>query len=169
MRILEHCFDYRNCSYVLAFDDHVVRKIPLSRGYCPTCEVAGVRNATVIYCPAQGCNKLHLTREFIRNYKCHYCEKPLAELYQRRIMQLKMERSLSLKLNWEAHLSPREAEIVGLFAKGLCNKEVAVALNISVNTTRQYRATIMAKLNAHSLLEIGQYAMHRILMSKFVE
>jgi len=162
---LECCFFPQHCLYQLSLDDYVLRSVPLSSGHCPACEKQGVRRATVIFCPALGCRKVQLTRDFINSkYTCIHCRRSLLELCQRRQIQIEMERTLSPKLNYSAHLSPRESEIAEMLAKGLSNKEVAVALTISVNTARAYRATIMAKLNAHSLLEIGHYSIHRSIL-----
>lgn len=55
-------------------------------------------------------------------------------------------------------LTPREREIVQLLAEGKSNKEVAVALGISVKTAEAHRANIMRKLNLHSLSDLVHYA-----------
>jgi DNA-binding NarL/FixJ family response regulator len=62
-------------------------------------------------------------------------------------------------------LSPREREIVQLLAEGKSNKEVATALNISVNTVETHRANIMLKLDLHSISDLVHYA----IRNKIVE
>lgn len=51
-------------------------------------------------------------------------------------------------------LSPREAEVAALLAKGMINKEIADRLNISTTTVISHRKNIMDKLNAKSLADI---------------
>jgi DNA-binding NarL/FixJ family response regulator len=58
----------------------------------------------------------------------------------------------------DSPLSPREREIVQLLAEGKSNKEVALALDISVKTAETHRSHIMAKLNLHSIGELVRYA-----------
>jgi DNA-binding NarL/FixJ family response regulator len=55
-------------------------------------------------------------------------------------------------------LSAREREVVQLLAEGRCNKEVASALGISVHTAESHRASIMRKLDLHSITELVHYA-----------
>jgi DNA-binding NarL/FixJ family response regulator len=57
-----------------------------------------------------------------------------------------------------SRLTPREREIVQLLAEGKSNKEIAVALNISVKTAETHRANIMNKLGLHSVTELVRYA-----------
>jgi DNA-binding NarL/FixJ family response regulator len=62
-------------------------------------------------------------------------------------------------------LSPREREIVQLLAEGKSNKEVAVALHISVKTAETHRTNLMRKLDLHSISELVRYA----IRNKMVE
>lgn len=55
-------------------------------------------------------------------------------------------------------LSPREAEVLVLLAKGLINKEIADTLNIGLTTVITHRKNIMEKLKARSLAEVIIYA-----------
>ncbi|MGH7897574.1 MAG: LuxR C-terminal-related transcriptional regulator, partial [Candidatus Binatia bacterium] len=55
-------------------------------------------------------------------------------------------------------LSAREREIVQLLAEGKSNKEVAVALHISVKTAETHRTNVMRKLDLHSISELVRYA-----------
>jgi DNA-binding NarL/FixJ family response regulator len=61
-------------------------------------------------------------------------------------------------------LTPREREVLPLLAEGKSNKEVAVALNISVNTVETHRAKIMSKLDLHSISELVRYAIRNRLI-----
>jgi DNA-binding NarL/FixJ family response regulator len=54
--------------------------------------------------------------------------------------------------------TPREREIIQMLAEGKSNKEVAVALGISVKTAETHRAATMRKLGLHSVSELVRYA-----------
>ena len=51
-------------------------------------------------------------------------------------------------------LTHRELEILGLLAKGMSNKAVAVQLNLSIHTVRAHRTNLMKKLDAHNTAEL---------------
>lgn len=51
-------------------------------------------------------------------------------------------------------LTHRELEILGLLAKGMSNKTVAVQLNLSIHTVRAHRTNLMKKLDAHNTAEL---------------
>jgi DNA-binding NarL/FixJ family response regulator len=55
-------------------------------------------------------------------------------------------------------LTAREREIVQMLAEGNTNKEVAVALGVSVKTVDAHRANLMHKLNLHSVTDLVRYA-----------
>jgi DNA-binding NarL/FixJ family response regulator len=55
-------------------------------------------------------------------------------------------------------LTGREREVVQLLAEGRSNKEVGVALNISVKTAETHRANIMHKIDSHSVADLVRYA-----------
>jgi DNA-binding NarL/FixJ family response regulator len=55
-------------------------------------------------------------------------------------------------------LSAREREIVQLLAEGNSNKDIARALQISVNTAETHRSNIMRKMEFASLPELVRYA-----------
>lgn len=57
----------------------------------------------------------------------------------------------------EAHLSPREIEVLGLLSRGLSNKEIADQLNLSVETVRSYLKTIYDKLHVRCRTEAVLY------------
>jgi DNA-binding NarL/FixJ family response regulator len=55
-------------------------------------------------------------------------------------------------------LSAREREIVQLLAEGNSNKDIARALDISVNTAETHRSNIMRKMGFASLADLVRYA-----------
>jgi DNA-binding NarL/FixJ family response regulator len=55
-------------------------------------------------------------------------------------------------------LSNREREILQLVAEGKSNKDVALAMNISLKTVETHRTNLMAKLGLHSIGELVRYA-----------
>lgn len=55
-------------------------------------------------------------------------------------------------------LSGREREITQLIAEGLCSKEIAQSLIMSVKTVETHRSNIMRKLAVHSTAELILYA-----------
>jgi PAS domain S-box-containing protein len=55
-------------------------------------------------------------------------------------------------------LSPRERAVLELLADGKNNKEVGVALGISVRTAEVYRARMMKKIELHSLAHVVRFA-----------
>ena len=55
-------------------------------------------------------------------------------------------------------LTARERKVLELLAESHSNKQVALALGISVRTAETYRARIMNKLNLHSLVHLVRYA-----------
>jgi len=75
------------------------------------------------------------------------------------------ERSDAFNAPRTVRLSPREREIVQLLAEGKSNKEVAVALHISVKTAETHRTNLMRKLDLHSISELVRYA----IRNKMVE
>ena len=61
-------------------------------------------------------------------------------------------------------LTAREREVLRLLAGGKSNKEVASALNISVNTVETHRARLMNKLDLHSMNAVVRYALRKGLI-----
>lgn len=55
-------------------------------------------------------------------------------------------------------LSPREREILQLFAEGKSTKEIAFGLDISIKTVETHRQQIMKKLDIHTIAELTKYA-----------
>jgi DNA-binding NarL/FixJ family response regulator len=61
-------------------------------------------------------------------------------------------------------LTGREREIVQLLAEGNSSKKIAFILNISVKTVDTHRATIMRKLEVHSIVDLVHYAIRNNLV-----
>ena len=61
-------------------------------------------------------------------------------------------------------LTSREREVLRLLASGSSNKQVAAALNISINTVETHRARIMSKLALHSMNALVRYALRNGLI-----
>jgi DNA-binding NarL/FixJ family response regulator len=62
-------------------------------------------------------------------------------------------------------LTPRELEVLQLICNGLSNKEIAVKLDVSVNTVAVHRANIMNALGVHKTAELVVYALQNGLVS----
>lgn len=62
-------------------------------------------------------------------------------------------------------LTSREREILQLLAERKSNKEIALALNISVYTIETHRKNLHEKLNLHSLAELILYAVRKGIIS----
>ena len=62
-------------------------------------------------------------------------------------------------------LSEREREVLRLVAEGLCSREIAERLSISIKTVDTHRANIMEKLNIHNSAELIKYAIRNGIVS----
>lgn len=62
-------------------------------------------------------------------------------------------------------LTPREREVFQLLAVGLCNKEVARDLAISLGTAKKHRENLQRKLDCHSAAELARLAIREGLLS----
>jgi DNA-binding NarL/FixJ family response regulator len=58
-----------------------------------------------------------------------------------------------------AELSPREIQVLRMVAEGKTSKEIAVMLNLSVQTIRSYRKAMMKKLNLNNVAGLTQLAL----------
>src|SRR5262249_39166886 len=56
-------------------------------------------------------------------------------------------------------LTPRESQLVPLVAKGLKNREIALALELSESTVRIYLSALFRKLGVRDRHELAIYAM----------
>ena len=61
-------------------------------------------------------------------------------------------------------LTSREREVLQWIAEGKTNKEIAVALKLSVYTIEAHRGKIMEKLNLHSTGELVRFAVRNGLI-----
>lgn len=67
----------------------------------------------------------------------------------------------------KAVLTPREREVIQLFAEGKTSKEVAVALKLSVKTAETHRTNLMRKLDLHSVADLTLYAIRNGIVQIF--
>ncbi|MFT4538394.1 MAG: DNA-binding NarL/FixJ family response regulator [Planctomycetota bacterium] len=63
-----------------------------------------------------------------------------------------------------ASLTPREREVFQLLALGKANKEVAMALSISLGTVKKHRENLQRKLDCHSAAELARLAIREGLL-----
>jgi NarL family two-component system response regulator LiaR len=56
-------------------------------------------------------------------------------------------------------LSPRELQVLRLVAEGKTSKEIAVMLDLGLQTVRSYRKTMMKKLNVNNVANLTQLAL----------
>jgi DNA-binding NarL/FixJ family response regulator len=67
--------------------------------------------------------------------------------------------------NTPPKLSTRELEVLQLIVHGKSNKEIAIVLELSVNTVSVHRANIMQALRMHNTAELVVYAIRSGLVS----
>jgi DNA-binding NarL/FixJ family response regulator len=65
-----------------------------------------------------------------------------------------------------AQLTPREYQVLGLIVEGKASKEIAVMLNLGVETVRSYRKTLMKKLNVNNVAGLIRIALAAGIASK---
>jgi DNA-binding NarL/FixJ family response regulator len=58
----------------------------------------------------------------------------------------------------QPELSDREVQVLSLWTKGMSRKEIAHLLRINEKTVSSYRARILVKLNARTLVDLIRYA-----------
>jgi DNA-binding NarL/FixJ family response regulator len=58
-------------------------------------------------------------------------------------------------------LSPREQEVLKRVAAGLSSKEIGADLSISPRTVETHRASLMRKLDLHSVAELTRFAIEK--------
>ena len=63
-------------------------------------------------------------------------------------------------------LSPRELEVLKRVAAGMSSKEIGSALNISPRTVETHRASMMRKLDLHSVAELTRFAVEKGIIRK---
>lgn len=62
-------------------------------------------------------------------------------------------------------LTRREREVLALIGEGLTNRAIASSLGVSVKTVERHRTSLMAKLDAHSVVELIRIAFRRGYLS----
>ena len=65
-----------------------------------------------------------------------------------------------------APLTPREFQVLGLIIEGKASKEIAVILNLGVETVRSYRKTMMKKLHVNNVAGLIRVALAAGLAGK---
>jgi DNA-binding NarL/FixJ family response regulator len=65
-----------------------------------------------------------------------------------------------------AQLTPREFQVLGLIVEGKASKEIAVMLDLGVQTVRSYRKTMMKKLNVNNVASLIRVALAAGLAGK---
>jgi DNA-binding CsgD family transcriptional regulator len=155
--LLETCFmHFHGCGYQITFNDYVLGKAELSLGKCPQCPPDHPR-PTVIYCP--GCQRPTLTEAYLANKSvCDTCHVPLSKECEQRRIWLSDLAIVDKVRQSTMPLQPLEKRILKMMVEGLSNKEMADALGIKLRTVETFRARIMQKLNAHSMVELVHYA-----------
>ena len=69
--------------------------------------------------------------------------------------QMQHEREARKQLNHKLEaMAPREREVFGWLCKGYNNAEIMAAMNISLPTTKQYKASVMRQLGAGSIAQL---------------
>lgn len=63
-----------------------------------------------------------------------------------------------------AGLSPREVQLLRMIASGKSSKEIAVLLDLSVQTVRTYRKNLMKKVGVGNAAELTRFAMYHGLV-----
>jgi DNA-binding NarL/FixJ family response regulator len=61
-------------------------------------------------------------------------------------------------------LRPREVDVLRLMAAGLTTKDIAVELQLTVNTVRSYTQSLMERLDAHTRVQAIVFAQKRQLI-----
>lgn len=75
-----------------------------------------------------------------------------------------LDRAAALKGERNHGLTVRELEVLQLICDGLSNREIAAALNLSVNTVSVHRTNIMNTLGLHKTAELVVYALQHGLV-----
>ena len=81
------------------------------------------------------------------------------------VLDPQVSRPDALKGERGGGLTPRELEVLQHIVTGKSNKEIAVELNLSVNTVAVHRANIMDTLGIHKTAELVTYAIRNGLVN----
>jgi DNA-binding NarL/FixJ family response regulator len=64
-----------------------------------------------------------------------------------------------------ACLTPTELKVLRMLVEGQSNKEIAVSLDVNVKSVENYRASVMKKLDLHSIVELTKFAIRKGVIS----
>ncbi len=81
------------------------------------------------------------------------------------VLDSQLERPAALKGERSSGLTQRELEILQMIVAGKSAKEIASALDLSVNTVSVHRANIMDALGIHKTAELVTYAIRNGLVN----
>lgn len=70
----------------------------------------------------------------------------------------------SAKAAASTDITPREREVLTLIATGLCNKQMAGRLSLSVKTIEKHRANLMRKLELRKVADLTRFALRQGLL-----
>ena len=76
----------------------------------------------------------------------------------RKVVDPKLQHPLDFKMEHNSELTPRERQILQLIAEAKSTREIAVLLELSINTVAVHRANIMDRLRLHKTAELVLYA-----------
>jgi DNA-binding NarL/FixJ family response regulator len=82
-----------------------------------------------------------------------------------KVLDSQLERPEALKGERGAGLTQRELQILQMIVDGKSNKEIAAALDLSVNTVAVHRANMMDALGIHKTAELVVYAIRNGLVN----
>jgi DNA-binding NarL/FixJ family response regulator len=82
-----------------------------------------------------------------------------------KVLDSQLERDETLKGERGAGLTQRELQILQMIVDGKSNKEIAAALDLSVNTVAVHRANMMDALGIHKTAELVVYAIRNGLVN----
>jgi DNA-binding NarL/FixJ family response regulator len=82
-----------------------------------------------------------------------------------KVLDSQLERTETLKGERGAGLTQRELQILQMIVDGKSNKEIAAALDLSVNTVAVHRANMMDALGIHKTAELVVYAIRNGLVN----
>jgi len=81
------------------------------------------------------------------------------------VLDPQASRQAALKGERDCGLTTRELQILELIVGGKSNKEIAVELELSVNTVAVHRANIMDALGVHNTADLVVYAIRNGLVT----